>query len=159
MKEELKRKIRLPKGSNLSEQDYKDFLKEAYRLIARHPQYFASGEDINSLELAHLIPTVPETILAIYVGINDAVCNKGLVCPFLLRHAHNSVFVFDAQVFGGGDDVPAGTIDAQKAIKGFEPPNDTWDRNWTYVMIQEPSRTFESLWNEKGYNRYDASKI
>lgn len=50
------------------------------------------------LELAHLIPEIPETI---YVGINDAVCNKGLVTPdncFVAdtsyhRTAHTSILV------------------------------------------------------------------
>lgn len=115
------------------------------------PQYFASSENINSLELAHLIPSVPETVLAIYVGINDAVCNKGLVTPFLIRHGHNNVFVFDPEVYAGGDDVPAGTIDAQNVLSGFEPPNKTWNSSWTYVMIGDPTRSFESLWAEKGY--------
>ena len=26
----------------------------------------------------------------------------------------------------------------------------TWDKDWTYVMI-EPDRTFQSLWQEPGY--------
>lgn len=151
MEKKLVRKIQIPKGSQLSEQEYEDFLEKSYLLLSECPQYFAQGEDINSLELAHLIPSVPETILAIYVGINDAVCNKGLVTPFLIRHGHNNVFVFDHEVFGGGDDVPAGTIDAQKVLSGFEPPNKSWNTNWVYVMIEDPLRTFESLWEEKGY--------
>ena len=99
----------------------------------------------------HLIPEIPETVLAIYVGINDAVCNKGLVTPFLVRHGHNNVFVFDPQVYAGGTAVPSGTIDAKKVLSGFEPPNATWDNNWTYVMIEDPNCAFTSLWKEKGY--------
>jgi hypothetical protein len=151
MKKELTRKIQISEGSQLGEQDYKDFLEKAYSLMAKCPQYFAPAEDINCLELAHLIPTVPETLIAIYVGINDAACNKGLVSPFLIRHGHNNVFVFDPDAFSGGDDIPTGTVDAQKILNGFEPPNDTWDKNWTYLMIEDVSRTFESLWREKGY--------
>jgi hypothetical protein len=113
--------------------------------------YFAPDEDINSLELAHLIPEVPETMLAIYVGINDAVCNKGLVTPLLPQHGHNNVFVFDPQIYSGRNNVPAGTIDAKAILAGFCPPNHTWNKDWTYVMIQDPSRTFQSLWTEKGY--------
>jgi len=151
MTREIRRKIRVPEGSTLTERDYQEFLKEAYLLMARHPQYFAPAEDINTVELGHMIPAVPETVLAIYVSINDAVCNKALVTPFLLQHGHNNVFVFDPQVFSGGDDVPTGTIDARQALTGFEPPNNTWDKSWTYVMIKEPARGFESLWQEKGY--------
>ena len=150
MTEELKREIQVPEGSTMSKQQYEEFLKDAYGLMAKCPQYFAGGEGLNSLELAHLIPVVEETVLAIYVGINHAVCNKGLVTPFLPRHGHNNVFVFDPQVFSGGD-VPAGTSDAQNILNGFEPPNETWSKDWTYVMIEDPARTFESLWGEKGY--------
>jgi hypothetical protein len=119
--------------------------------MARLPQYFTPDEDINVLELAHLIPEVPETVLAIYVGINDAVCNKGLVTPFLVRHGHNNVFAFDPQVYPGGAAVPTGTIDAKKVLSGFESPNSTWNSNWTYVMIQDATRKVETLWKEKGY--------
>ena len=145
------RKIRIPEGSLMSEQEYKDFLFDAGRLMLGQGQYLGSGEDVNSLELAHLIPPVSETALAIYVGINDAVCNKGLVTALLPRHGHNNVFVFDPAVYGGGKEVPSGTADARKILTGFEPPNESWNANWTYVMIQDPSRTFESLWREKGY--------
>ena len=148
---EINREISVPPNSVLAEKDYEDFVRIAYTLMSKHSQYFAPGEDINSLELVHLIPTVPETRVALYVGINDAVCNKGIVTPFLLRHAHNCVFVYDPQVFGGGNDVPAGTIDAQNVLNGFEPPNKTWDPQWTYVMISDAERSFESLWQEKGY--------
>ena len=149
--EKLTREIDIPNGSLLSREDYEKFLRESWRLMSQHSLYFTPSEGINSLELAHLIPSVKETIIAIYVGINDAVCNKGLVSPFLLRHGHNNVFVFDPNVYAGGEDVPAGTADAQEILTGFEPPNDTWDRNWTYVMIEDPLRTFDSLWKEKGY--------
>ena len=97
------------------------------------------------------MPEVPETALAIYVGINDAACNKGLVAPLLPQHGHNNVFVFDPQVYSGGADVPSGTVDAKKILAGFEPPNETWSQNWVYVMVQDPARTFQSLWKEKGY--------
>lgn len=151
MKVELKQDLRIPVGSTMSRQQYVDFLIKAYNLMKELPSYLASAEDINCLELAHLIPSVPETVLAIYVGINDAVCNKALVAPLLPRHGHNNVFVFDPQVYPGGENVPAGTADARKMLAGFVPPNQTWDRSWTYVMIQEPSRSFESLWAEKGH--------
>lgn len=148
---EVTRKISIPSGSSLSEEDYRDFLDTSFDLMKQCGLYFSPSEGTNSLELAHLLPEVPETILAIYVGINDAVCNKGLVTPFLPQHGHNNVFVFDPQVYSGGSDVPSGTIDAQKVLRGFEPPNPTWDSSWTYVMIKDPARTYEGLWREKGY--------
>lgn len=135
----------------MDREEYVEFLVKAYELMKAIPSYLAPEEDINCLELAHLIPTVAETVLAIYMGINDAVCNKGLVSPILTRHGHNNVFVFDSQVYSGGEDVPTGTTDAQKILAGFEPPNETWQRQWTYVMIEDASRSFESLWAEKGY--------
>lgn len=151
MTTKLKRGLNIPAGSNTTEQQYKEFLTVSYELMKQTGQYLAPSEDINSLELAHLIPPVAETVLAIYVGINDAVCNKGLVTPLLPRHGHNNVFVFDSQVYSGGKDVPNGTVDAQQILTGFEPPNDTWDKKWTYVMLEDPARSFESLWSEKGY--------
>lgn len=159
MKLEIKQDLRIPRGSTMSRQQYVDFLIEAYNLMKKLPSYLAPEEDINCLELAHLIPSVPETVLAIYLSINDAVCNKGLVSPLLPRHGHNNVFVFDPQVYPGGEDVPAGTADARKILAGFEPPNQTWDINWTYVMVQDPSRSFESLWAEKGYIDTIAAKF
>ncbi len=131
--------------------DYERFLQDSYKLIKGCSLYLAPDEDINSLELAHLMPEVNETLTAIYVGINDAVCNKALVCPFLVRHGHNNVFVFEPDAFAGGDDVPSGTLDAKSILNGFQPPNETWDAGWTYVMIENPDRTFESLWGEGGY--------
>lgn len=151
MSNEIIREIKVPEGSALGKEDYKDFLLEACRLMRKVPLYFAADEDANSLELAHLIPGIKETLVAIYLSINDAVCNKGLVSPFLLRHGHNNVFVFERQVYGGDDDVPTGTVDAQKVLNEFEPPNKTWKESWTYVMIEDPARSFESLWAEKGY--------
>ncbi len=151
MKVELKQDLRIPSGSAMRRQQYVDFLIKAYNLIKEIPSYLAPTEDINCLELAHLIPSVSETVLVIYLGINDAVCNKGLVSPLLPRHGHNNVFVFDPQIYLGGENVPAGTADAKKILAGFVPPNKSWNRNWTYVMIQDPSRSFESLWTEKGY--------
>jgi len=147
----LGRELRIPEGSTLTAEAYTQFLTEAYELLRRCPQYLAPSEGIDSLELAHLAPAVPETILAIYLGINDAACNKGLVSPFLLRHGHNNVFVFDPAVYAGGDDVPDGTSDARRILAGFEPPNATWSNDWTYTMIADPSRSFASLWAEKGY--------
>ncbi len=147
----LNREITVVEGSTMTKQQYADFLKKAYELIAQCPQYICPPEDINVLELAHLVPVVDETVLAIYLGINDAVCNKGLVTPLLPQHGHNNVFVFDNQIYSGGDEVPSGTIDAQKVLVGFEPPNETWNPDWTYVMIADPARSFESLWAEKGY--------
>ena len=140
-----------PEDSALGVEGYREFLEEAYRLLGRYPGYLAPGEDINSLELAHLIPGVKETVIAIYLGINDAVCNKGLVTPFLVRHGHNNVFVFDAESYSGGSDVPAGTIDAREILTGFLPPNESWDLGWTYVMAAEAGRGPASLWGEKGY--------
>lgn len=151
MDTKLTRQILIPPGSSMSKEDYERFLRDSHKLIKGCNQYLASDEDINSLELAHLIPEVKETVIALYVGINDAVCNKALVCPFLVRHGHNNVFVFDPDVFAGGDDVPSGTIDAKSILSGFEPPNETWSAGWTYVMIEDPCRTFESLWREGGY--------
>lgn len=85
MAHELKRMLDIPSGSKTTERQYTDFLTEAYELLKRDSQYFAPDEDINCLELTHLIPPLAETVLAIYVGINDAVCNKGLVTPFVER--------------------------------------------------------------------------
>ncbi|MDP6630978.1 MAG: hypothetical protein QGH42_00610 [Kiritimatiellia bacterium] len=147
----LGRELRIPEGSALTAEDYTQFLEDAYELFRRCPPYLAPSEGIDVLELAHLTPAVPETILAIYLGINDAACNKGLVSPFLPRHGHNNVFVFDPEVYAGGDDVPDGTTDATRILAGFEPPNETWSRDWTYVMIADPARSFASLWVEKGY--------
>jgi hypothetical protein len=145
------REIVVPDGSPVKVDYYKSFLARAYEGMRRFPQYFAPDEGIDSLELAHLIPSVPETVIAIYVGINDAVCNKGLVSPFLIRHAHNNVFAFDPNVYSGGKNVPSGTIDARVVLNGFEPPNATWNPQWAYVMIADPKRTPQSLWREKGY--------
>jgi len=147
----IKRAFDIPGRSPCTENQYSDFLKQSYKLMADCHYYFTPDEDINSLELAHLIPEVPETALAIYVGINDAACNKGLVTKLLPQHGHNNVFVFDSQVYSGGDDVPSGTADARSILSGFEAPNDTWSPDWTYVMIKDPARSFESLWQEKGY--------
>ena len=151
MKTQLKRKITINKRSSMTTDEYTSFLQDSYKLLAENGNYFTPDEDINCLELAHLIPDVNETVIAIYVGINDAACNKGLVSPFLIRHGHNNVFVFDNEIYSGDKDVPQGTIDAKKVLNGFEPPNDSWNSKWTYVMIADPKRTFQSLWLEKGY--------
>jgi len=150
-RQKIIRKIAVPQGSPLTEKDYEQFLYESYDLLCQHPLYFAPSEDVNALELAHLIPEIPETILAIYIGINDSVCNKALITPFLPRHEHNNVFVFDPEVYSGGKDVPDGTIDVREMINPFSPPNETWDPAWIYVAMQDPSLTYESLWNQKGY--------
>ena len=105
--------------------EYEDFIFQAYELLTAEPLYFVPTEDINSLELAHLIPQLPESIITTYLAINDAVCNKGLVNPFLVRHGYNNVFVFDSQVYAGGNDVPSGTIDAKRILQGFKTPNST----------------------------------
>lgn len=159
MVNEPSRKIIVPAASSLSEDDYRDFLHRSYRLFCDFPQFFAPDENLDALELAHIIPSVPETIISIYMGINDAVCNKGLVAPFLVRHGHNNVFVFDPQVFSGGENVPAGTVDAREMLTGFEPPNSTWNSGWTYVMIHDPARTPASLWKERGYIDMIAAKF
>ena len=141
----------IPELSSLSKDDYLDFLNNSFKLLLQYPQYLSSNEGVEVLELAHLFPRVPETLLTIYIGINDAVCNKGLVTPFLPRHAHNNVFAFDSNVYAGQKDVPTGTIDAKAVINGFIPPNESWNKDWTYVMISDPNRTFDSLWHEKAY--------
>ena len=151
MKISLTHAIIPPPKSTLKVESYRVFLKEAYRTFAKFPQFFAPSENVNSLELAHLVPEVPETILAIYLGINDAVCNKGLITPFLVRHGHNTVFAFDPNVWSGGKDVPRGTVDATVILAGFRPPNATWPRRWTYVMIADAALTVERLWKTKGY--------
>ncbi len=144
-------KFELPEFGTLSEKEYAEFLEISYRLLKKQSQYLSDLEGAETLELAHLLPTVPETVLVIYIGINEAVCNKGLVTPLLPRHAHNNVFVFDQQVYSGKENVPGGTIDTREVINGFLPPNKSWSEDFTYVMISDPSRSFESLWSEKGY--------
>ncbi len=147
----IKNDLIIPQLSTLTGNEYLTFLKKSLGLLKQNSLYLSDQEGIESLELAHLIPQVPETILAIYIGINDAVCNKGLVTPFLPRHSHNNVFVYDPNVYPGKKDIPTGTIDAKAVINGFLPPNNTWSKKWTYVMIADPERTVESLWMEKGY--------
>jgi len=147
----IKNTMQLPNESNLEKDDYLNFLIDSFNLLKQYPQYLSANENIDVLELAHLFPRVPETLLTIYVGINDAVCNKGLVTPFLPRHAHNNVFVFDPNVYSGNNSVPDGTIDANEVINGFMPANDSWSKDWTYVMIADPKCTFEDLWKERGY--------
>ena len=156
---EITRKIVVPELSTLKEQDYKDFLQEAYRLMAQCPLYFAPSEDINSIELSHLLPSVPETLIAIYVALNDSTCNKALVSPFLIRHGHNNVFALDPEIYPGGSDVPTGTTDVKEILNDFETPNETWKQEWTYVMIGDPVRTAVSLWQEKGYIDMIAAKF
>lgn len=146
-----KRKVVVPNDSLLSIEDYTGFLENAAKLLKKQSIYFAESEGIDSLELAHILPRVPESLLAIYVGINDAVCNKGLVAQCLLNHAHNNVFVFDPAVHKGDSDVPSGCIDAKGVVADFTPPNESWPKDWTYVMIADSERTVQSLWEEKGY--------
>ena len=159
MYENQSRNITVPGKSRLSVKDYEDFLQEASTLISRYPQYLSEAEGTGSLELAHIIPSVPETVIVLFVGINDAVCNKALVAPFLVRHAHKNVFVFDPDIYSGGEDVPDGTADAYETLNAFEPPNKTWNPDWTYVMLDGDQRTYESLWNEKGYIDMIAAKF
>ena len=140
--QKITRKITIPPGSPLTEKDYEQFLHKSYSLLCQYPLYFAPSEDVNALELAHLIPEIPETILSIYIGINDSVCNKALITPFLPRHEHNNVLVFDPTVYSGDKDVPDGTIDVREMIHSFEPPNETWDPAWTYVAIKDPDCTY-----------------
>ncbi len=108
----IKNDLIIPQLSTLTGNEYLTFLKKSLGLLKQNSLYLSDQEGIESLELAHLIPQVPETILAIYIGINDAVCNKGLVTPFLPRHSHNNVFVYDPNVYPGKKDIPTGTIDA-----------------------------------------------
>lgn len=123
---DIKSSLAIPELSSLSNDNYLSFLENSLFLLKKHPQYLSENEAIEVLELAHLIPQVPETILSIYIGVNDAVCNKGLVTPFLPRHAHNNVFVYDPNVYAGQNDIPSGTIDAKAIINGFVPPNKSW---------------------------------
>ena len=146
----MRENIVIPNSSTLTKDNYLEFLNNSFKLLSQFPQYLSNSESTEVLELAHLFPRVPETLLTIYIGINDAVCNKGLVTPFLPRHAHNNVFAFDPNIYSGQKDVPQGTIDAKAVINGFVPPNESWSKEWTYVMIAG-KRTFDSLWNEKGY--------
>ncbi len=148
---QIKRAIHTYARLSCTPDQYKDFLLDAFHLICQHENYLSPIEDINSLELAHLIPEVPETVLAIYIAINDAVCNKALVSSILPRHGHNNVFVFNPAVYPGGEQVPSGTVDARSILVGFEPPNESWNPDWTYVMIQDPDRSYASLWQERGY--------
>lgn len=147
----LTRTVIVPEGSTMTTDDYTSFLLESYELLRRHPIYFTPDEGPDVLELAHLLPHVPETLLTIYLSINDAVCNKGLIGKILLNHAHNNVFVFDPDIWPGGNDVPSGTVDVKTIIHTFEPPNDSWNTAWTYVMAHDPTRTPHSLFTEKGY--------
>ena len=62
----LNRIINIPQRSSMQEQQYKDFLVDSFDLILQTGQYIAPDENINDLELAHLIPAVSETVLAIY---------------------------------------------------------------------------------------------
>ena len=85
------RKLVIPLGSTLSEKQYRQFLKHAYSIMWERG-CISSSEDEDALELVHLIPSVPETILALHIGINDSVCTKSIVSPFLPRRAHHTIF-------------------------------------------------------------------
>ncbi len=63
----LKRKINVFDRCSLNAKDYQEFLAKAFGLMAQVPQYLTPDDDINVLELAHLIPEIPEKVLAIYV--------------------------------------------------------------------------------------------
>ncbi len=141
----------IPKSSQLTEHDYRQFLDTSYQLLKDTSLYLAETETKEVLELSHLMPEVAETVLTIYISVNDAVCNKGLVSPFLPRHSHNIVFAFDPEIFPGNEQVPQGTTDARSIINGFQPPNETWPTHWTYVMINDPMVTYNDLWELEGY--------
>lgn len=64
-KMEIKRQINVFDRSSCTETEYRDFLTTSYNLMSECVNYMAPDEDINSLELTHLIPEVPETVLAI----------------------------------------------------------------------------------------------
>jgi len=145
------REIIPPPLSALKPAQYRKFLSAARNAIAKFPQYLTSGEDEGDLELAHLVPDVPATLLAVYTGINDAVCNKCLVSPFLARHGHHNIYAFDPVLWQGGDSAPAGTVDARRAIHDFQPPNTSWPESWTYVMIADDAPTPADIWNTAGY--------
>ena len=49
------RKIQVPPDSTLTEQDYEQFCREAHRLLARFPQYFAPTVNSGDLELLKCI--------------------------------------------------------------------------------------------------------
>ena len=151
IKNKLNRSLNIISRSVCDESAYTEFLQTAFDIFARSGSYLAPCEDINCLELAHLIPEVAETMLAIYIGINDAVCNKALMTAVLPQHSHNNVFVYDPQIYSGGRSVPEGTVDAKQLITCFEPPSDTWNSDWTYVMAIDGERTAQSLWKENGY--------
>ena len=144
------RKIDVPVGSTVSEKLYRKFLKRTYSMMREHG-CIGPKENEDALELAHLIPSVPETVLAIHIGINDSVCTKSLVSRFLPRHAHHTIFAFDPERFSGRGSVPAGMQDIRVVLKGFEPPNKSWSPEWTYVYITDTDRTPQSLWKERGY--------
>ena len=73
---QINRKIKVPTASDISQQKYFDYLQESYRLMSHHKQYFPVTEDINSLELAYLIPEVPGTMLAIFVRIISRIVRR-----------------------------------------------------------------------------------
>lgn len=114
MSTEQSHAIIIPEKSTLTEREYRDFLEMSWRLMSALPNYLAPDEGLESVELSHTIPAVPETVIAIYVGINDAVCNKGLVTRFLVRHGHNNVFAFDRSAEGS----PARTVRPPAAGQG-----------------------------------------
>ena len=51
---EIKKNITIPERSFCTKKEYCDFLIKSYRLMKSCSNYFASNEDVNSLELAHL---------------------------------------------------------------------------------------------------------
>ena len=137
METTIERTVQCPSGTCLTVADYERFLHEAFALMQRHPQYMAPSEDINCIELAHLLPPVRETVIAIYLGINDAACNKGLVSPFLIRHGHNNVFTFAQTSMREARMCLPARWTPRRSYPGFEPPNETWNPDWTYVMISD----------------------
>jgi hypothetical protein len=50
-------------------------------------------------------------------------------------------------------------VDVTTILNGFAPPNESWDPNWTYVMIEDSWQNPESLWLERGYIDMIAAKF
>ena len=74
------REITIPVDSRMTVDQYRTFLVDAHKTMSTFG-VFAPSEGVNTLELAHLVPSIPESSLAIFVGINDAICRKVLLPP------------------------------------------------------------------------------
>ena len=71
------------------------------------------------------------------------------------RYSH-SYRINDPKAWTGGADIPAGTIEVKTILPDFQPPNATWPKSWTYVMIADKSSghrpvSVEAMWKTKGY--------